>query len=102
MPKDRAAQSMDGPQRNPIDAHVGLRIRLRRNSCGLSQKALGDALGLTFQQVQKYELGANRVGASRLFEIARVLDVPIDYFFNDMPTSTSSSPFSGPRGRMRT
>src|SRR5574340_1053213 len=70
---------------SPIDAHVGYRIRLRRTLLGLSQERLGDALGLTFQQVQKYERGINRVGASRLFDLARVLDVPISFFFDDMP-----------------
>jgi transcriptional regulator with XRE-family HTH domain len=70
---------------SPIDAHVGSRIRLRRTLLGLSQERLGDALGLTFQQVQKYERGINRVGASRLFDLARVLDVPISFFFDDMP-----------------
>ena len=70
---------------SPIDAHVGARIRLRRTLLGLSQEKLGDALGLTFQQVQKYERGANRVGASRLFDLSRVLDVPIAFFFDDLP-----------------
>lgn len=70
---------------NPIDAHVGSRVRLRRTLLGLSQEALGDALGLTFQQIQKYERGANRIGASRLFDLSRVLDVPVGFFFDDMP-----------------
>ena len=70
---------------NRIDAHVGSRVRTRRILKGLSQERLGEALGLTFQQVQKYERGANRIGASRLFDIAQVLDVPISYFFDDMP-----------------
>jgi transcriptional regulator with XRE-family HTH domain len=69
---------------NPIDIHVGSRIRLRRNMLGLSQEKLGEAIGLTFQQVQKYERGANRVGASRLHELSRVLDVPVSFFFDDM------------------
>ncbi|MDA8051177.1 MAG: helix-turn-helix domain-containing protein [Rhodospirillales bacterium] len=76
---------------SPIDAHVGSRIRLRRTLLGLSQERLGDALGLTFQQVQKYERGINRVGASRLFDLARVLDVPISFFFDDMPEPLGSS-----------
>ncbi|GAN79301.1 helix-turn-helix domain-containing protein [Acidocella aminolytica] len=84
---------------SPIDIHVGSRIRLRRTLLGMSQERLGDALGLTFQQVQKYERGMNRVGASRLFDISRVLDVPISYFFDDMPEGMSESPISGPRGR---
>ena len=70
---------------SPIDTHVGARIRLRRTLMGMSQERLGDALGLTFQQVQKYERGVNRVGASRLFDLSRVLDVSISFFFDDMP-----------------
>ena len=73
------------PKPSPIDAHVGSRIRLRRTLLGMSQERLGEALGLTFQQVQKYERGVNRVGASRLFDLSRVLDVPIAFFFDDMP-----------------
>src|SRR5438046_10485621 len=69
---------------NPIDVQVGSRVRLRRNMLGLSQKKLGAAIGLTFQQVQKYERGANRVGASRLHELSRVLDVPVSFFFDDV------------------
>lgn len=62
---------------SPVDVYVGSRIRLRRTLLGMSQERLGTALGLTFQQVQKYERGANRVGASRLYDLARVLDVPM-------------------------
>lgn len=69
---------------NPIDVHVGSRVRLRRTLLGMSQEKLGEAIGLTFQQVQKYERGANRIGSSRLFDLSRVLDVPISYFFEDM------------------
>jgi transcriptional regulator with XRE-family HTH domain len=69
---------------NPIDVHVGGRVRLRRTLLGMSQEKLGEALGLTFQQVQKYERGANRVGSSRLFDLSRVLDVPVSFFFDDM------------------
>ena len=72
---------------NPIDVHVGARIRLRRTLMGMSQERLGEALGLTFQQVQKYERGVNRVGASRLYDLSRVLDVPISFFYDDMPES---------------
>jgi transcriptional regulator with XRE-family HTH domain len=68
---------------NPIDIRVGARLRLRRNMLGLSQEKLGEAIGLTFQQVQKYERGANRIGASRLHELSRVLDVPVSFFFNE-------------------
>ena len=75
---------------NPIDGHVGARVRLRRTLLGMSQEKLGEAIGLTFQQVQKYERGANRIGASRLFDLSRVLDVPVSFFFDDMSTETSS------------
>jgi transcriptional regulator with XRE-family HTH domain len=68
---------------NPIDVRVGARLRLRRNMLGLSQEKLGEMIGLTFQQVQKYERGANRIGASRLYELSRVLDVPVSFFFED-------------------
>jgi len=71
---------------NPVDVHVGSRIRLRRMMIGMSQERLGERLGLTFQQVQKYEKGANRVGASRLFAIANILEVPVEFFFADMPS----------------
>jgi len=76
---------------SPIDVHVGTRIRLRRTLLGMSQERLGEALGLTFQQVQKYERGVNRVGASRLFDLSRVLDVPISFFFDDMPDNLATS-----------
>ncbi|MBX9463614.1 MAG: helix-turn-helix domain-containing protein [Aquamicrobium sp.] len=70
---------------NPIDIHVGGRIRLRRNMLGLSQEKLGESLGITFQQIQKYEKGTNRVGASRLQAIASILEVPVAFFFEDAP-----------------
>ncbi len=76
---------------SPIDIHVGSRIRLRRTLLGMSQERLGEALGLTFQQVQKYERGVNRVGASRLFDLSRVLDVPISFFFDDLPESLANT-----------
>jgi transcriptional regulator with XRE-family HTH domain len=78
----RRRRKSDKP--NPIDVHVGSRIRLRRTLLGMSQEKLGDAIGLTFQQVQKYERGANRVGASRLYDLSRVLDVPVSFFFDDI------------------
>jgi transcriptional regulator with XRE-family HTH domain len=74
---------------NPIDIHVGSRVRLRRTLLGLSQEKLADAIGLTFQQVQKYERGANRIGASRLYELSKVLDVPVSFFFDDMAAELS-------------
>jgi transcriptional regulator with XRE-family HTH domain len=69
---------------NPIDRHVGARVRLRRKMLKMSQETLGEALGVTFQQVQKYERGANRIGASRLFRTAQVLQVPVGYFFEGL------------------
>jgi transcriptional regulator with XRE-family HTH domain len=86
---------------SPIDVHVGSRVRLRRTLLGMSQGRLGEALDLTFQQVQKYERGINRVGASRLFELSRVLDVPISFFFDDMPDSLTST-FGLPAARRAT
>jgi transcriptional regulator with XRE-family HTH domain len=74
----------EGP--HPIDIHVGARLRLRRTLLGLSQEKLGEAVGITFQQLQKYERGANRISASRLYHLALVLDVPVGFFFEDMPT----------------
>lgn len=70
---------------HPVDAHVGTRMRQRRTLLGMSQTKLGDAVGLTFQQVQKYERGSNRVGSSRLYEFSKALDVPVSYFFDEMP-----------------
>ncbi len=84
------------PRASPIDTHVGARIRLRRTLLGMSQERLGEALGLTFQQVQKYERGVNRVGASRLFDLSRVLDVPISFFFDDMSEASAQSAAPGP------
>jgi transcriptional regulator with XRE-family HTH domain len=72
---------------NPIDVHVGKRLRLRRTLLGMSQERLGELLGLTFQQVQKYERGANRIGSSRLFELGQILDVPVSFFFDDLAES---------------
>ena len=76
---------------SPVDVHVGARIRLRRTLMGMSQERLGDALGLTFQQVQKYERGVNRVGASRLFDLSRILDVPISFFYDNMSDAVSGT-----------
>ena len=79
-------------QANPIDIQVGNRVRIRRMLIGMSQERLGDLLGLTFQQVQKYEKGVNRIGAGRLFEVARILNVPVDFFYegvNDAPTGAN-------------
>jgi transcriptional regulator with XRE-family HTH domain len=72
---------------NPTDKHVGSRVRMRRMMLGMSQEKLGDALGLTFQQVQKYEKGTNRIGASRLQQIAQILQVPVAFFFEGAPAA---------------
>jgi transcriptional regulator with XRE-family HTH domain len=85
---------------HPVDVHVGSRFRQRRSLLGLSQTAVGDAAGLTFQQIQKYERGSNRISASRLFEFAKVLDVPVSYFFDEMPANVlRSKPASGRAGK---
>jgi len=76
---------------HPVDVHVGKRVRARRTLLGMSQEKLGEALGLTFQQVQKYERGANRIGSSRLWEVSQILDVPVSYFFEEMTDDTASA-----------
>jgi transcriptional regulator with XRE-family HTH domain len=70
---------------NPVDTHVGSRVRLRRTMLGMSQEKLGESLGITFQQIQKYEKGSNRIGASRLQRMSEVLNVPVAFFFEDAP-----------------
>lgn len=89
------ARSKDGARGtrrpNPIDAHVGSRVRMRRMLLGMSQEKLGEHLGLTFQQVQKYEKGVNRIGASRLYDMARVLGVAVQFFYEDAPGKDSSA-----------
>jgi len=79
-------------QANPIDAQVGNRVRIRRMLIGMSQERLGDLLGLTFQQVQKYEKGVNRIGAGRLFEVSRILGVPIDFFYEGVSAPGTDKP----------
>jgi transcriptional regulator with XRE-family HTH domain len=74
-------------QANPVDVQVGNRVRIRRMLIGMSQERLGELLGLTFQQVQKYEKGVNRIGAGRLFDVSRILGVPIDYFYEGVATA---------------
>ncbi len=87
---------------SPVDVHVGARLRVRRTLLGMSQTNLGDAIGVTFQQMQKYEKGTNRISASRLFALSRVLDVPIQYFFDDMPAAVAaSSPANKKRGKAK-
>ena len=87
---------------NPIDIHVGNRVRLQRMLVGISQEKLGERLGLTFQQVQKYEKSINRIGASRLFELSRVLGVPVQFFYDDAPlggqSQATATPGFGERG----
>jgi transcriptional regulator with XRE-family HTH domain len=78
--------------REPVDKHVGSRVRMRRLMLDMSQTTLGNALGLTFQQVQKYEKGTNRIGASRLMHIASILRVPVEFFFEGAPASSAKSP----------
>jgi transcriptional regulator with XRE-family HTH domain len=84
-----------------VDVHVGRRLRLRRTLLGMSQEKLGEAIGLTFQQVQKYERGSNRIGASRLFDLSRVLDVPVGFFFEDMSDDVAAQSPGRARGRVQ-
>ncbi len=93
MSRENAVEELEPEDRgsrraNPIDVHVGSRVRLRRMLLGMSQEKLGEHLGLTFQQIQKYEKGINRIGASRLFDLARVLGVPVQFFYEELPTAT--------------
>lgn len=84
---------------HPVDVHVGTRLRQRRTLLGMSQTKLGQAVGLTFQQVQKYERGSNRMGASRLYEFGKVLDVPVSYFFDEMPSNVLAGRTASGRGQ---
>ena len=88
--KARSALMEDGSP-NAVDVHVGGRLRMRRLYLGMSQSTLAHGLGLTFQQIQKYERGSNRISASRLFDLTRILDVPVSFFFDDMPEKLDSS-----------
>jgi transcriptional regulator with XRE-family HTH domain len=81
---------------NPIDKHVGSRVRMRRMMIGMSQEKLGEKLGITFQQIQKYEKGTNRIGASRLQQIATVLSVPVSFFFEGAPVPEGFGGLSEP------
>ncbi len=85
---------------HPVDIHVGARVRMRRKLLGMTQTGLGDALGLTFQQVQKYERGMNRIGSGRLYDLARVFDVSVEHFFEDMPPEVAASSLAT-KGRSR-
>ena len=87
-----------GRKPNPVDVHVGSRVRYRRMIIGMSQEKLGERMNLTFQQIQKYEKGTNRIGASRLFQLSKILEVPVGYFFEDaFANSVPSSPLQGMR-----
>ena len=100
MPAARKSRRGQSPLRKPniIDNHVGARMRLRRTLLGISQEQLAAALGLTFQQVQKYERGTNRISASRLFQLSRVLDVPIAWFFDEMDANVAAQGSKIPKG----
>ena len=101
MAKSRSSFGRGTGQPHPVDIHVGARVRQRRTLLGMTQTGLADALGLTFQQVQKYERGVNRIGAGRLYDLARVFDVSIEYFFEDMPPEVAAiSPAKG-RGKAK-
>ena len=86
----------NGRKPNPVDVHVGSRVRYRRTIIGMSQEKLGEKMNLTFQQIQKYEKGTNRIGASRLFQFSKILEVPVGYFFEDaFASSASPNPLHG-------
>ena len=76
-------------QMNPVDLYVGTRLKIRRSEMGLSQNAIGEMVGITFQQIQKYEKGANRIGSSRLYEFGKILKVPVSYFFEQYEETVS-------------
>ena len=84
----RRATAKDGP--HPIDVHVGSRVRRHRKLSGLSQTRLGEKLGITFQQIQKYERGFNRISASRLYQMSHILDVPVSFFFDDIDEKSNA------------
>ncbi len=99
MAKSKPVYGRGTGKPHPVDVHVGARVRMRRTLLGMTQTDLGDAVGLTFQQVQKYERGTNRISASRLYDLARVLDVSIEHFFEDMsPEVAARSPAATKRG----
>jgi transcriptional regulator with XRE-family HTH domain len=91
LDEERTERNFRITNSNAVDMHVGKRVRLRRTLLGMSQEQLGTELNITFQQVQKYERGANRISASRLWDIGQILDVPINYFFDDMTENTMKS-----------
>ncbi len=91
MGKTRLAYGRGTGIPSPVDVHVGRRVRMRRTLLGMTQTSLGEAIGLSFQQVQKYENGKNRIGSSRLYDLVRVLDVPVEFFFEEMPAAVAAS-----------
>lgn len=98
-----AVHAPDGDEKgsrrpNPIDVHVGSRVRFRRMLLGMSQEKLAERLGLTFQQIQKYEKGINRIGASRLFDLAQVLAVPVQFFYEEVPGAAADGTGVLPNG----
>src|SRR6516162_8282335 len=90
MPRHPEPPTLAKKAANPTDKHVGSRVRMRRMMLGLSQEKLGDSLGLTFQQIQKYEKGTNRIGASRLYQISHILQVPVAFFFEGAPNAQTA------------
>ena len=98
MAKAKSAYGHGTGKSHPVDLHVGARLRARRSLLGMTQTNLGDAIGLAFRQVQKYERGVNRISASKLFKLSQVLDVPIYYFFDDMPPKVEAGSSAKGRG----
>jgi transcriptional regulator with XRE-family HTH domain len=101
MAKSKLAYGHGTKIPSPVDVHVGKRVWQRRKLLGMTQTDLGDALGLTFQQVQKYEKGTNRISSSRLYELARVFDAPVEYFFDDLPPEVAAMSPAGGGGKAK-
>ncbi len=101
MAKSKLAYGRGTGTPHPVDIHVGARVRMRRKLLGMTQTGLGDALGLTFQQVQKYERGMNRIGSGRLYDLSRVFDVPVEHFFEDMPPEVAASSLAKGPGKAK-
>ncbi len=91
MAKSKSSHGRDTGFPSPVDVHVGARLRQRRTLLGMTQTKVGVAIGVSFQQMQKYERGANRISSSRLYDLSGMLDVPIEYYFSDMPTAVAAS-----------
>lgn len=94
-PRNTRRSSVDGDEPNPVDIHVGQKLKARRTLVGMTQENLAEATGITFQQVQKYEKGRNRLSASRLFQFSRILDIPVAYFFDGFFSNDSSIGLQG-------